>query len=61
MDIRNDRLLELAALQVKFERIVTRVDGDISRKKQIEFLTQLCAEFKCSFKEFNYLEKVLIA
>lgn len=56
----NERLLELAALQVQFEGVITRIDGDISRKKRVEFLTQLCAEFGCSFKEFTYLERVLI-
>ena len=56
----NDRLLELASLQAQFERVITRIDGDISRKKQMEFLTQLCAEFECSFKEFKYLERCLV-
>jgi hypothetical protein len=45
----NERLLNLAALQVEYERTI-----------EMNMLTKLCAKFECSYKEFQYLERCLV-
>ena len=58
--MRNERLLELAGLQVQYEKSIDRDDSTTTHKDKMQELTRLCAEFNCSFKEFQYLERCLI-
>ena len=58
--MRNERLLELARLQVQYEKTIDRDDSATTHAEKMQVLTHLCAEFTCSFKEFQYLERCLI-
>ena len=58
--MRNERLLELAGLQVQYEKTIDRDDPATTHTEKMQVLTHLCAEFNCSFKEFQYLERCLI-
>ena len=58
--MRNERLLELAGLQVQFEKTIDRDDPSTTHAEKMQVLTHLCTEFSCSFKEFQYLERCLI-
>jgi hypothetical protein len=56
----NERLLNLAALQVEYERTIDRDDERVARSDKMNTLTKLCAKFECSYKEFQYLERCLV-
>jgi len=56
----NERLLNLAALQVEYERTIDRDDESVARSDKMNMLTKLCAKFECSYKEFQYLERCLV-
>jgi hypothetical protein len=58
--MRNERLLQLAGLQVQYERIIDRADPSVTHTEKMQLLTHLCAEFNCSFKEFQYMERCLM-
>ena len=58
--MRNERLLELAGLQVQYEKSIDRDDPSTTHTQKTQVLARLCAEFNCSFKEFQYLERCLI-
>jgi len=58
--MRDGRLLELAGLQVQYEKTIDRDDSATTHAEKMQVLTRLCSEFNCSFKEFQYLERCLI-